>query len=214
MSLAAYKGQANVLVLLFGYKVDPNYHDPDGQTPLLLSVDQGHEESTRVLLDNNAAPDCRDSDGQTPLFYAASNGWVGIAQLLLAKSANPNAMDVRGQTPLSQAMDNGYLEVVQVLLGHGARSPHSGRARDFDVSRRESWENPLDVWWAKTMIMTACGCVVALNPPFKKPNNRPLSPELREAHFHQRFVFFKLPKSPPQRLNDQNVLDEYMRGLP
>ncbi|KAJ6101899.1 hypothetical protein N7486_004326, partial [Penicillium sp. IBT 16267x] len=109
MSLAAYKGQARVIALLIHYQVDPNY-----------SVEQGHEEAARVLLENNASPQCRDHDGRTPLLCAASYGWVGIAQLLLTRSADPNSQDISGQTPLFSAVHNGHDALIKVLLNHGA----------------------------------------------------------------------------------------------
>lgn len=93
----------------------------DTMTPLVLAVQEGHEDVVIFLLGEGANPDIRDrSSVETPLAAAAYNNRPRLAQLLLAEHISPNTMTGL-HTPLDFAVERGYEAVVNVLLGYNAQ---------------------------------------------------------------------------------------------
>jgi len=89
-----------------------NAQAPDGDTPLLIAVQQRDLRKTRLLLDAGAQANAADSRGLTALMLAASADRIEIVQELLARSADVNAKDKKGFTVLDMA---GGQRVRQVL---------------------------------------------------------------------------------------------------
>lgn len=103
---------SSVKILLEVGNVDINHTGSDGKTALSASVDDGHCEIVKLLLDNHVDVDCR-SGGRTPLQAALHNGNFDIVIL-------ENRADIKygntGQEALQAAVINGRLGVVNLLL--------------------------------------------------------------------------------------------------
>jgi len=135
--------------VLIDHKVDLNKPDPDGVSPMLLSVLNSRWDISKRLIEAGADIQQWDIFGQAPLLGAISNrnntglmpnnplnetDGLTIVSMLLEHGANPNmqlfyrpakqrgATMSRGTTPLIQAAGNGDVEVIRLLLEHGAEA--------------------------------------------------------------------------------------------
>jgi uncharacterized protein len=135
--------------VLLRNKVDINLQDPDGVSPLLLSIMNSNWDRAKQLIEAGADVNQWDMFGESPLFTAVGqrnqlsggkgandplNQTTGLAivKLLLDRGANPNmqlffrpanlngATNTRGSTPLIRAITGADMEVVKLLLQHGA----------------------------------------------------------------------------------------------
>jgi ankyrin repeat protein len=98
--------------------VDPNGHDAQGRTPLLIATSQHDWKTARRLVDAGALVDLADKNGFTPLMAAAMHGNVETFQLLLARTADLHA-EARthdGRDLLGMALDGGDPEIIQIVL--------------------------------------------------------------------------------------------------
>lgn len=118
---------------------DRNVVTLNGQTPMSVASEGGHEAIVKLLLaEHGVEPDHKDSYGRTPLASASACGHHGVVTLLLATNrVNPDSRDFHGRTPLSLAAQNWHSKVVRPLLAAGA-DPTSKDSRGL---------TPLD--WAK-----------------------------------------------------------------
>jgi ankyrin len=98
-------------------------------TALHLAVWQGHTNTVRLLLANDANPRARsprlfEDSWWTPLHAAAVTGRVEIARLLLDRGVAVDIEDSIGHTPLHLAVRDGEHSVamVKLLLGHKANA--------------------------------------------------------------------------------------------
>jgi ankyrin repeat protein len=107
--------------LLATSRVDVDFRDNHGMTPLSRAAAGGHEGVVRLLLDTGQVDiDMRDDQGLTPLSEAAAEGQEGVVRLLLNTGrVDADARDYYGRTPLSRATARGHEEVVQLLLDTG-----------------------------------------------------------------------------------------------
>jgi Domain of unknown function (DUF6438)/Ankyrin repeats (3 copies) len=92
--------------------LDVNAQAPDGDTPLLIAVQQRDLRKMRLLLDAGAQVNAADARGYTALMYAAMADKLEIVRELLARGADINAKDKKGFTVLEMA---GGQKVRQVL---------------------------------------------------------------------------------------------------
>lgn len=79
-----------------GLKV--NAQAPDGDTPLLIAVQQRDLRKTRLLLDAGAQVNAADSRGLTALMLAGMADKIELVLELLARGADVNAKDKKGFT--------------------------------------------------------------------------------------------------------------------
>lgn len=113
---AVARGEREQVEKLLAQGANPNRAgDVWGKRALLLAVEQGDVELTRILLDAGADPDLK-GNGFTPLVLAALKGHARIAELLLRAGADPDLKSGDGNTPLIAAALMGHAEVVRVLL--------------------------------------------------------------------------------------------------
>jgi ankyrin repeat protein len=108
----------------------------EGNTPLLIAADDGHDDICRLLIEAGARIDHRGYADNTALFLAAAAGHINVVDMLLRAGAS---VDKRGagmgdgdtsDTPLTRAAYEGRPAVVRLLLRSGAsvnaRSEPSG----------------------------------------------------------------------------------------
>jgi len=83
---AAWRGYSR-LVKLLSTKETVNTQNNGGFTPLHLSCQAGHNQSTRELLLADADPKLVNTYGDTPLHTAVRYGHAGVARILLSARA-------------------------------------------------------------------------------------------------------------------------------
>lgn len=97
---AAWRGHAEVTLLLLEKGAEVNSTGIDGGTPLIFAVGGGHLDVTKVLLEKGAKVDLPGGNGETPVHLAAARGHREIYKLLLVKGAKlqilKNRVDVLG----------------------------------------------------------------------------------------------------------------------
>jgi ankyrin repeat protein len=98
--------------------VDPNGHDAQGRTPLLIATSQEDWKTARRLVDAGALVDLADKNGFTPLMAAAMHGNLETFRLLLVRTGNLHA-EARTKDErdlLGMALDGGNPEIVEIVL--------------------------------------------------------------------------------------------------
>ncbi|MGB7218799.1 MAG: ankyrin repeat domain-containing protein [Vicinamibacterales bacterium] len=106
---AARQGADNAISAFAKAKVDLNQKDPDGFTPLIFAILNGHYDTAALLVEKGAGVDVVDASGRTPLYTAVDMNTfeysfnratakpsgtmdaVDLVKFLLAHGANPNA---------------------------------------------------------------------------------------------------------------------------
>ncbi|KAL0937157.1 uncharacterized protein CTRU02_206888 [Colletotrichum truncatum] len=118
MAVASRKGGVAVVSLLLSHSVPADSRDELGRTPLLIAVENGHNETVKLLLSTGKVnADVEDDDGRKPLLLAVQHGYEAVVQQLLeTERVDVNSKDYYGQTPLLLAVQHGYKAVVQQLL--------------------------------------------------------------------------------------------------
>ena len=87
-----------------------------GETPLIISVNNGHTQIVSWLLQQNVPVDSRDSYGRTALFYSAVQGNEGFIRQLMQAGAQVSLGSRLSKTPLMAAVHNNHYESARLLL--------------------------------------------------------------------------------------------------
>jgi ankyrin repeat protein len=116
----ADNGNNEIAQLLLKHGANVNDIRSDGETPLMLAVEQNKVELVRTFLDHNANIEVVRNDGKTPLIIATYYGFTAIAQMLVNKGANVNARTKDGENALVNATQQGQEDFVRLLLAKGA----------------------------------------------------------------------------------------------
>lgn len=107
-----------VQILLSSSKLDPDYPDIRGETPLMVASSLNKPEWVSALLGKGAK---QGGNGQwTALHNAAASGSVESIELLLQAGGNVNVLSPNESTPLMMAARQGKEVAVRALLRHGA----------------------------------------------------------------------------------------------
>jgi ankyrin repeat protein len=98
--------------------VDPNGHDAQGRTPLLIATSQQNWKTADRLIGVGALVDLADKNGFTPLMAAAMHGNLEVFRELLARSTNlhPEARCKDGSDLLGMALDGGHPEIISSVV--------------------------------------------------------------------------------------------------
>ena len=75
-----------------------------GHTPLMVSLDEGQDETAALLLEAGADPSVSDGRGVTPLHIAACRGATEMMNALLRRGARADATSSFGLSPLDLAI--------------------------------------------------------------------------------------------------------------
>ena len=103
---------------LIGAGADVNYPTPEGVTPLMIALDNDHNDVAKLLLDRGANPNIWDWWGRTPLYIALDRREAVIAPLrtglvtIRTPTAPPRPRDSSGP-PVSS------IEIIHTLLAAG-----------------------------------------------------------------------------------------------
>jgi ankyrin repeat protein len=117
---AAFKGDTNVLRVLFKHKADFKKKGTNWDITALHLV--RNAATAEFLLQHGAELEPRDVHGQTPLMWAAKRGNSEVVQCLVARGAEINGKDKRERTALVLAGASGYTNIVELLIKRGAVS--------------------------------------------------------------------------------------------
>ncbi|KAG1968312.1 caskin-1 [Pimephales promelas] len=99
-------------------RVNVNFQDTDGFSPLHHAALNGNVEVISLLVDSQALVDIRDQKGMRPLHYAAWQGKSEPMKLLLKSGSSVNGQSDEGQIPLHLAAQHGHYDVSEMLLQH------------------------------------------------------------------------------------------------
>lgn len=119
---AAYGGDTERVRSLLAAGANVNFiHERSGWTPLMAAANEGHLDTVRVLLENEADVNTKDEDGYTALALALSCGNADIVHALLDRGADVEYVYLQGRlTPLISAVINQDEDIVKALLVKGA----------------------------------------------------------------------------------------------
>ena len=107
-------GHENGIKLLVETKVDINFKDKDGSTPLSLAAKNCQVNAVATLLESKANVNGTDTNGASSLYLAARDGHTEVMKLLLDAKADAN-MSKDGFAPISIAAQNGHTDAVKLL---------------------------------------------------------------------------------------------------
>jgi len=116
----------------------PAIRNKEGETLLMVSAREGHEEIVKTLVPKGADVNAKSKKGHSAMTYSSRYGHLSIVQYLLNHGAEVNIANNNGWTPLLKAARGGHLEVVDYLLAHDAnmRSRNSGGLGALALARR------------------------------------------------------------------------------
>ena len=128
-----------IVQVLLEHGANVNLHEPDfGRTPLIIAVQWGRVEASRLLLQHNADVNGKENNGRTALHWALINEDDDAVQLLLEHGAEVHHRESeKGRTPLILAVQNGRVDIVRLLLQHNADI----EAKDLAGQRALHWTN-------------------------------------------------------------------------
>ena len=117
LTVAAEKGNLNIVKYLVEAGANVNEDSPYGVTPLVAASASGNSDVVTYLLNHGASTTVKDDTGKTPLLYAA---YFDDAKLVDALSKNDpaavNIADAAGNTPLIYSAQKGYANNIKTLL--------------------------------------------------------------------------------------------------
>jgi len=110
--------------MIFHQECDPNMHDYDGRTALMLASSRGFKAVVRALLSAGADPNSEDTFGGTALLTACKHGHDDIIDVLIKSGAKlGDALtinQVNSANLLRSTVHNGDLKLLRRLLQAGA----------------------------------------------------------------------------------------------
>ncbi|MBA8667592.1 ankyrin repeat domain-containing protein [Holosporaceae bacterium 'Namur'] len=116
--LASMLGKKDIVEILLQGGVDVNSTDTEGNSILIIAVNQKDKELVKMLLAEGANINAKNTRGDTALSKAVEQRDKELVKMLLAEGANINTKNTRGDTALSKAVRLRYREIVLVLLEH------------------------------------------------------------------------------------------------
>ncbi|QHV14412.1 hypothetical protein C5O10_08730 [Akkermansia muciniphila] len=99
---------------------DVNAKTKDGETALMLAVDEGHTSCVKTLLEVGSDVNAENKNGWTALMAAVAKSNVDCVKVLLEAGADVNAKDKDEVTILMRAALKGHTNCVKTLLKAGA----------------------------------------------------------------------------------------------
>ncbi|SCO16926.1 related to ankyrin [Fusarium fujikuroi] len=116
---ACYTKNKEIVELLLDNGADINARS-DGEVPLHISVEEGSDAITEMLISRGADVSVVDNDGRTALNIASMSGNTKAARHLIDSGADISHETKDGFTPLSMASSRGHVELAKLLIKSGA----------------------------------------------------------------------------------------------
>jgi uncharacterized protein len=127
--IAVKRGDERTVAQLLARGFDPNSLAENGQTGLILALNDGHDRVAEVLIRSpQLAADTLNANGETALMIAALRGRLDWVERLLARGAKVHR---EGWSPIHYAATGPDVRIVQLLLSRGA--PVDPRSPDADT---------------------------------------------------------------------------------
>jgi len=98
---------------------DPDFADPDGDTPITMVAGGNDDEMLLILLEGGANPNTIDSDGHPTMFEAVREERLDQIKMLIRFGANINLMDRSGANSALYGSDINRYEMVHYLIEQG-----------------------------------------------------------------------------------------------
>lgn len=114
---AINKGNLDMIDELAAEGFDLSPRNEDGQTPMMLAIEQRKLDLIQRLIDKGANINDETKDGITPLNFAINLGDREIVKLLINNGANINIVNDYGLTPISVASEK-QANILDILLSH------------------------------------------------------------------------------------------------
>ena len=118
--MAIYSESPKITRLLLACRLNPNFQDRYGNTPLHRAIHHKQDEIAELLI--NAHPDLniQDVTGKAPLHWAVRKGNIKIVRLLIKSQVNLDLQETNGWTALHWATHKGHVEIAKLLVSAGA----------------------------------------------------------------------------------------------
>ena len=100
--------------------VDVNTPCRYGRTPLIITAQNGHEDTIRFLVVLGADVNTPSRYGETPLDIARQNGHEDTIRVLVELGADVNQQDECGETLLHRAAFSAQIDIIRLLVDLGA----------------------------------------------------------------------------------------------
>ncbi|MFH1196475.1 MAG: ankyrin repeat domain-containing protein [bacterium] len=97
-----------------------NLPDGNGNTPIILAVQNGKINIAQILIQNKADLNLKNNYGFTPLHIAADQNQIEIGKILVESGGDLNALSRYQTTPIFNAVEKGNLGFVEMLIHKGA----------------------------------------------------------------------------------------------
>uniref|UniRef100_A0A1Q3FMG5 RING-type domain-containing protein n=1 Tax=Culex tarsalis TaxID=7177 RepID=A0A1Q3FMG5_CULTA len=125
LTTACANGHTETVTILLSRGAATDVRNRKEQSPLLITVKEGHWAIVERLLQSQTDVEQTDSNGKTALMVAAEEGHVGIIELLLNRGADLTTQDKDGLTALSWACLRGKQQAAKCLLERNADKQHA-----------------------------------------------------------------------------------------
>lgn len=119
LKMAIRSNSLRVVEKLIALGSDVNLQDDEGNSLLLLAVEQQNTELAQLLLEKHANPDLANKNGASPLTVAIKQQNHAMVALLLKHNANPDQSS-KEVTPLLLAASKQDTTTLEMLLKKGA----------------------------------------------------------------------------------------------
>lgn len=118
--------------------------DVEGRTPLILSAQEGHCSTVKLLIDRKSPINHRGYDGHSALSAAALQGHGEVVELLLRRGADTDVKDAEERPLLYLLVLEGLLNIATLLIEKGAISLESKDAEGRTALHVAAWQGDLD----------------------------------------------------------------------
>jgi ankyrin repeat protein len=130
--------EETVAALLTNDRIEVNFTDVDGLSPLMHAAANGNNKIIELLLNHKAEINKTDKKGRSALWHAANGGYTEVIHTLLIFGADPYLEVLNKQaasTPLSVAIANNHKKAVMQLLhfGTGIGMEVDAQIADWDL---------------------------------------------------------------------------------